>query len=186
MSLSHTLLLNLVRSTQILIIPLGLGTTTIAEHHSVGSWTFDIMPILSIQSSSSLTLGRSGTATLLGVDNAKGVTLSFNLIEYLPLNLPNPLNSSGYWSGMLSSTERACNVESSFSEIIAGFPTSGFDSPSLTYICSSDLRSSFSIFNSFFGFSRASSLFGWYSSVGTTVTTAAPESILNSKNSIHF
>ena len=66
----HTLAFNLVKLTQILTFPFGFGTTTIPAHHSVGSVTSVITPILTIRSISSFTFGSSGTATRRGTERA--------------------------------------------------------------------------------------------------------------------
>ena len=91
----QTLSFNLVKSTQIRTFPLGLGTITIPAHHSVGLSTFSITPSLSILCSSSLTLGRSGIAILLGVKSANGFELGFSLMLYVHCILPSPRNSCG-------------------------------------------------------------------------------------------
>ena len=59
-----TPLFYLVRSThcQIHILLSGLGTTTIAVHHSAGTSTIDMTPVFSILSSLVLTFGRRGQA----------------------------------------------------------------------------------------------------------------------------
>ena len=46
--------------------PLDFGTTMVGEHHSVGTSTFLITPMTSIQASSSLTFGNGGIGTHLG------------------------------------------------------------------------------------------------------------------------
>ena len=69
----QTLSFSLVRSTQILTLPFGFGTTTIPAHHSVGCFTLEITPRPSILWSSAFTFGRRGRATLLGVVRAKGL-----------------------------------------------------------------------------------------------------------------
>ena len=73
----RTLLFNCVRSTQILTLSCGFGTTTIPEHQSVGSLTGTITPRCLILSNSALTLGNRGTGTRRGVVNAKGLAPSF-------------------------------------------------------------------------------------------------------------
>ena len=70
----HTLLFNL---TQILMRPSGLEITTIPAHQSVGVSTRVITPIFSILSSSGLTFGMRGMATLRGTVRAYGVGSSF-------------------------------------------------------------------------------------------------------------
>ena len=71
-----------VRSTQILIFKLGLGTTTMPVHQSVGLSTREMTPSDSILVSSFLTFCRYGTATLLGVLRAPrtGVWLDLDLV----------------------------------------------------------------------------------------------------------
>ena len=51
--------------------PLALGTRTIAAHHGIGVWTFEMTPICSIFLSSAWTLSLSGRGMLLGVYRAK-------------------------------------------------------------------------------------------------------------------
>ena len=79
-------------------MPAFLGTTTIPEHHSVGSSTREITPRLSILSNSSLTLVRSGSDTVRAVCNAYGRASGFNFISYSRLNVPSPSNKEGYRS----------------------------------------------------------------------------------------
>ena len=67
-----TLAFNFVKSTQMRILPLGLGTTTIPTHQSVGLSTLVIIPMFSIRVSSCFTLGNNGRATLHGVVSAYG------------------------------------------------------------------------------------------------------------------
>jgi len=81
--------------------PEGLGTTTIAAHHCVGSSTREITPSFSIRCISCLTFSRSGSATFLGVNRQNGLASGFNLIVYSPLNVPSPEKSVGYCSGIL-------------------------------------------------------------------------------------
>ena len=90
-----TALLSSVRSTQILTDPLGLGTTTIPAHHSVGSVISDMTPCESILSISFLTYGRSGWVILRGVKMCRETASSFNFMEQVSSSFPNPLNSSG-------------------------------------------------------------------------------------------
>ena len=90
-----------LRSTQIRINPDGFGTTTMAAHHCVGSFTWDIIPSLSICCISSLTFSRNGSGMFLGVNRQNGLASGYSLIVYSPLNIPSQENSFGYCSGML-------------------------------------------------------------------------------------
>ena len=81
-----TLLLSLVRSTQMRTFPFFLGTTTIPAHQSVGSFTLAITPWSSIRVSSSLTAFINGIGTLREVPSADGCTLSSSWIVYSPFN----------------------------------------------------------------------------------------------------
>ena len=62
-----TALFSLVRSTQILSLPLLFCTGTMGAHHSVGSVTLSMIPASSIRLSSSSTFGIKGKAILLAV-----------------------------------------------------------------------------------------------------------------------
>ena len=53
------------KSTHIRTDPVGLGTTTIAAHHSVSSFTRDITPMLSIRCSSCFTFPEGESAHFL-------------------------------------------------------------------------------------------------------------------------
>ena len=59
-----------VRSTHIRTLPSTLGTTTMPEHHSVGSLTGLTTPICSMRLSSALTFHRYGMAIRRGVVSA--------------------------------------------------------------------------------------------------------------------
>ena len=71
----RTLLFNCVRSTEIITLSCGFGTTTIPEHQFVGSLTGTITPSCLILSNSALTLGKRGTGTRRSAVNAKGFFL---------------------------------------------------------------------------------------------------------------
>ena len=78
---SHcTFSFNGLRSTQMRIVPVFFGTTTMPAHQGVGSSTFEITLIDSILSSSCFTLVRSGIGTLRGVKIANGLAPAFSLI----------------------------------------------------------------------------------------------------------
>ena len=89
----QTLSFRRVRSTHIRTFPSGFGTTTIPEHQSVGSWTRLTTPSLCIRSSSALTFGSIGIATLRGVVRANGLESAPSCIRYSPSNFPSPLNN---------------------------------------------------------------------------------------------
>ena len=77
------------------ILPLGLGTTTMPAHQSVGMSTLEMTPRFSMHYNSAFTLLVRGSATLRGVVNAKGVESGFNVILNSPFNSPSPLNNLG-------------------------------------------------------------------------------------------
>ena len=83
------------------IDPDGFGTTTMAAHHSVGSFTWDITPSLSMHWISYFTFSRNGIDMFLGVNKQNGLASGCSFIVYSPLNVPSPENSLGYCSGML-------------------------------------------------------------------------------------
>ena len=78
------------KSTHIWTHPVGLGTTTIAAHHGVGSFTRDITPMLSIHCNSCFTFSRRGTSTFLRVKREKGCASGLSLMVYSPLKVPYP------------------------------------------------------------------------------------------------
>ena len=82
------------------IAPFFFGTTTIPAHHGVGSSTFEMTPIDSIRSSSSLTFGRNGRGTCLGAYREWGVAPDFRWISYSSPRFPSPWNSDGNCSMM--------------------------------------------------------------------------------------
>ena len=73
----RTLLFSCVRSTQIITLSCGFGTTTIPEHQSVGYLTGTITPSCLILSNSALNLGKRDTGTWCSAVNAKGFAPSF-------------------------------------------------------------------------------------------------------------
>ena len=71
--------------------PLGLGTTTIAAHHGIGIWTFEITPIYSIFLNSAWTLSLSSKGMLLGVYRENDFAPGFSFMVYCPFIVPKPL-----------------------------------------------------------------------------------------------
>jgi len=121
-----------VKSTQILTVPFGLGTTTIPEHYSVGFWTFIMTPTLQLSF-------HLGIAILLGVLRTNKFVSDFNLTWYSPSIVPKPENSCGNFSSMLLLYEvvsTVCIRATSPRAWIAGRPTNGFCSPSMMYTVS--------------------------------------------------
>ena len=90
-----TALFNWVKSTQMRTLPLGFGTQTIPEHHSVGTVTGEITFCLSIDCNSASTLGVRGWGTLLGLYRQNGVASSHSVIWCSVFSFPNPLNNPG-------------------------------------------------------------------------------------------
>ena len=90
-----TLSFSLVRSTQIHTFELLFGTTTMLEHHSVGSMTLAITPNSSILCNSCRTRSRRGIATRRGVERENGSASSHNSIVYFPSNFPSPWKREG-------------------------------------------------------------------------------------------
>ena len=80
------------------IDPDGFGTTTMAAHHCVGSFTQDIIPSLSVCHISSLTFSHNGSGMFLGVNRQNGLVSGYSLIVYSPLDIPSSENSFGYCS----------------------------------------------------------------------------------------
>ena len=70
----------------------GFGTATMPAHHSVGSFTLVISPMLCIHSNLSLTFGINGSATCPRVIMAYGVLSSLSLILYSVVINPKPVN----------------------------------------------------------------------------------------------
>ena len=83
--------------------PDGLGATTIAAHHGVGSVTWEITPRLSIRFNSCLTFSHRGIGMFLAIKSEKGLASGFRLMVYSLLKVHNPLKSAGYWTGAFSS-----------------------------------------------------------------------------------
>ena len=96
----RTLSFNLVRSTQMRILQIGIGTTIIAVHHSVSMSTFDITTDFSIRSSSMLVFSKRRRAILLGVVIVNGLALSLRWIVYSLGKDPKPSQNSGNLAGI--------------------------------------------------------------------------------------
>ena len=80
MDFAENTLVRGLRSTQILMFPDFLGTTTIPAHHGVGTSTLEITPMASILASCLVTLGLRGRAMLQGVESAYAIASGFNVM----------------------------------------------------------------------------------------------------------
>ena len=130
------------KSTQIRIAPSLFGTTTIPAHHGVGSSTFEMTPMDSMRSSSSLTFGRNGRGTCLGANREGGVVPDLRWISYSSPRFPSPLNSEGNCSKLsagicVAVDELSVSVASSWTASpradMAGSPKRFVLRPSMTY-----------------------------------------------------
>ena len=91
-----TALFSSVKSTQICICPLALGTGTKApKHQSVTSMTGEMTPYFNIESISFFTLGSNGCGIFLGVWTDTSSTSGLSLIWYSVFNFPRPVKSWG-------------------------------------------------------------------------------------------
>ena len=91
-----TPLLRAVRSTHILIPPLGLGAIVRPEHHSVAISTGSITPLSSIDSISALALSRNPAAIVRGEYKRRGFVPSLSLISNVSGKVPSPSNKHLY------------------------------------------------------------------------------------------
>ena len=119
----------------------GFATTTIPEHQSVGSWTRLTTPSLSIRSSSALTFGSIGIATLRGVVRANGLESTRSWIRYSPSNFPSPLNNLGYCFLRFSFDSMVFTRRRRSKDSIAGCSSKCLLSHRTTEISSSTFRS---------------------------------------------
>ena len=85
------------KSTQIHTAPDFFGATTMPAHQGVGTSTFEITPIVSIRSSSSMTFPLSGSGTQRGVKSENGVASDFSLISYASLTSIQPPQTAAAW-----------------------------------------------------------------------------------------
>ena len=152
----RTHLLSLVRSTQMCTLPLGLGTTTMLVHHSVGSDTFLMSPSFSMFSSSSFTFFIRGTA-IWWRPTAQMVWLIFegNGVVSLNWTIQGLQIRSGNCScglGCLQTLDKGVldTGAISFRLLIARHPISGLLRPPTSYIASCACFDLFSVFHSTF------------------------------------